>query len=123
MSPGERDAEETGSGEGSKVGICIDPAGNDAKAPKSWESAEGHRFALEVLQLRIRRDILKLIAEGVFSTEEIAKKFGINERQAAFHLAMLDKALVVEPVTGGYRSTPTGLLYLKKVEASYPGKF
>jgi len=36
---------------------------------------------------------------------------------------MLDKALVVELVTGGYRSTPTGRLYLKKVEASYPGKF
>ncbi len=105
------------------VGIGIEPAGSDAEAPKSWESAEGHRFALEVLQLRVRRDILKFIGEGVVSTEEIAEKFGIHERQAAFHLAMLDKALVVEPVSGGYRSTPTGLLYLEKVETSYPGKF
>jgi len=80
MRTGERDAEETSPGEGSKIGIDIDPARNDAKAPKSWELAEGHRFALEVLQLRIRRDILKFIAEGVFSTEEIAEKFGIDER-------------------------------------------
>ncbi|KQC15763.1 MAG: hypothetical protein APR56_12365 [Methanosaeta sp. SDB] len=94
-----------------------------AAEPRSWESAEEHRFALEVLQLRVRRDILKFIAGGVFSTEEIAEKFGIDEGQAAFHLAMLDKALVAEPVSGGYRSTPTGLLYLKNVEASYPGKF
>ena len=87
-----------------------------------WESAEGHRFALEVLQLKVRRDILKLIGEGVVSTEEIAEKFGIDERRAAFHLAMLDKALVAKPVSGGgFRSTPTGLLYLKKVENSYPG--
>ncbi len=85
--------------------------------PKWWESAEGHRFALEVLQLRLRRDILKFIGDGVAPAEVVAEKFGIDERRAAFHLAMLEKALVVERVIGGYRSTPTGLLYLEKVEA------
>lgn len=103
--------------------IEIEPAGSDAEAPKSWESAEGHRFALEVLQLRVRRDILKLIGDGVRSTEEIAEKFDLDEKQAAFHLAMLEKALVAKPVSGGYRSTPTGLLYLEKVETRYSGKF
>lgn len=80
------------------------------------ESAEDHRFALEVLQLRIRRDILKFIDEDIRSAEEVAKEFGINERRAAFHLAMLEKALVVERVIGGYRSTLVGLLYIEKVD-------
>ncbi|HPR66993.1 MAG TPA: helix-turn-helix domain-containing protein [Methanothrix sp.] len=101
----------------------IDPAEGGGKEPRWWESAEGHRFALEVLQLAVRRDILKFIGEGVRSAEDVAAEFGIDERQAAFHLAMLERALVIEPVTGGYRSTPTGLLYLNNVEASYPGKF
>jgi predicted HTH transcriptional regulator len=98
----------------------IDPAESGREEPKWWESAEGHRFALEVLQLKERRDILKFIGEGVVSAEEIAKEFGIDERQTAFHLAMLEKAMVLEPAGGGFRSTPTGLLYLEKVEASCP---
>jgi hypothetical protein len=36
---------------------------------------------------------------------------------------MLERALVIEPVTAGYRSSPTGLLYIKNVETAYPGKF
>lgn len=119
MGPEERGAEEKGAEGRPDGGIETEPV----EEPRWWESAEGHRFALEVLQLKVRRDILKFIGEGVRSAEEIAEKFGIHERQAAFHLDMLDKALVVEPVSGGYRSTPTGLLYLTKVEASHPGKF
>lgn len=119
--------EETGQEDGSEVRSGgeteIDPAESGREEPKWWESAEGHRFALEVLQLRVRRDILKFIGEGVVSAEEIAKEFGIDERQTAFHLAMLERALVIEPVTGGYRSTPTGLLYIKNVETADPGKF
>jgi hypothetical protein len=89
----------------------IDPAEGGGEEPRWWESAEGHRFALEVLQLAVRRDILKFIGEGVVLTEEVAAEFGIDERRAAFHLAMLEWALVIESVSGGYRSTPTGLLY------------
>ncbi len=119
--------EKRGQEEGSEVRSGgeteIDPAESGREEPRWWESAEDHRFALEVLQLKERRDILKFISEGVVSAEEVATEFGIHERRAAFHLAMLERALVIEPVTGGYRSTPTGLLYLKNVEASYPGKF
>ena len=85
-------------------------------APEWWESAEEHRFALEVLQLRERRDILKFIGTGAASTEEVSEMFGIDQRRAAFHLAMLEKAMVVEPWGSGFRSTPIGLLYLEKVE-------
>ncbi|MGC9515744.1 winged helix-turn-helix domain-containing protein [Methanocrinis sp.] len=99
----------------------ISPAEGGGEVPRWWESSEEHRFALEVLQLRIRRDILKFIGERVRSAEEVAEEFGIPERQAAFHLAMLEKGLVIEPVTGGYRSTPTGQLYLERVEGPSSG--
>jgi len=104
------------SGDRSEIEIQILPDGDGAE-PKWWDSAEGHRFALEVLQLKLRRDILKFIGDGIAPAEEIAEKFGIDERRAAFNLAMLEKALVVERVIGGYRSTPTSLLYLEKVES------
>ena len=101
----------------------IELAEGGGEEPRWWESAEGHRFALEVLQLAVRRDILKFIGEEIRSAEEVATEFDIDERRAAFHLAMLERALVIEPVTGGYRSTPTGLLYIKNVETACPGKF
>jgi len=89
----------------------------ESSETKWWESAEGHRFALEVLQLRARRDILKFIGNGLRSAKEIAKEFGLKENQVTFHLAMLEKALVVEPAGDCYRSTPTGILYLENVES------
>ncbi|MCR3884071.1 MAG: hypothetical protein NUK54_06835 [Methanothrix sp.] len=110
MSPGDI----SGCVSGGQTGA--DLPGSGGGAPEWWESAEGHRLALEVLQLRVRRDILKFIGSGVASTEVVAERFGIDERRAAFHLAMLVKALVVEPCGSGFRSTPTGLLYLEKVE-------
>jgi hypothetical protein len=115
--------EEAGPEDRSGEGTEIEPPGSGREEPMWWESAKGHMFALEVLQLRVRRDILKFIGDGARSTEEIAEKFGIDEWRAAFHLAMLDKAPVVEPVRSGRRSKPTGLLNLKKIETPYPGKF
>ncbi|MDF0592250.1 hypothetical protein P0O24_01445 [Methanotrichaceae archaeon M04Ac] len=94
----------------------IELAEGGGEEPRWWESAEGHRFALEVLQLAVRRDILKFIGEEIRSAEEVATEFDIDERRAAFHLAMLEKAMVVEPWGSGFRSTPIGLLHLEKVE-------
>jgi predicted transcriptional regulator len=81
-----------------------------------WETAEDHRFALEVLQLRIRREILKFLGRGQRTREEIEKEFGLDAERASFHLALLEKALVVERTGGGYRATSTGILYLERVE-------
>jgi predicted transcriptional regulator len=46
----------------------------------------------------------------------IEKEFGLSTEHAKYHLAMLEKGLVVERVEDGYRSTLTGRLYLEKVE-------
>lgn len=84
---------------------------------KWWETAEGHRFALEVLQLPLRRKILKLVAGELKSRQQIERETGLGSAQAEYHLSMLEKALVIEQIEGGYRATPTGILYLEKVEA------
>jgi predicted transcriptional regulator len=81
-----------------------------------WESAEDHRFALEVLQLPLRRKMLSLIASGVRSNEQIEMELHLGVPLAEYHLQMLEKALVIERVEGGWRATTTGLLYLKNVE-------
>jgi len=86
---------------------------------KWWESAEDHRFALEVLQLRLRRKMLSFIAGGVRSSEQIAKELKIAASPAEYHLHMLEKALVIEQTEGGWRATTTGLLYLKNVEIKH----
>ena len=84
---------------------------------KWWESAEDHRFALEVLQLPLRRKMLILIAGSMKNSDQIAKELDLGEALAKYHLQMLEKALVIEPAEGGWRATPTGQLYLKYVEA------
>lgn len=84
---------------------------------KWWESAEDHRFALDVLQLGLRRKILKFIGSSIKTKEEIANEFGLKDVQAEYHLALLEKALVIDNVKGGYKATPTGKLYLEHVES------
>jgi hypothetical protein len=93
---------------------------------KKWYEAgsEGHRFAGEVLQLRVRREIMKFIGPGIKTKEEIERAFGLNESMAELHLALLEKALMIEKVGDGFRSTPIGIAYLKNFEefAQKPNK-
>jgi hypothetical protein len=94
---------------------------------KKWyevEPAEGHRFLGEVLQLRNRREILKFIGPWIKTKGEIERTFGLNESVAEVHLTLLEKAMVIEKVGDGYRSTPIGIAYLKNFEefASEPSK-
>jgi predicted transcriptional regulator len=81
-----------------------------------WESAEDHRFALEVLQLPLRRKMLSFIAGGVKGSQQIAKELALGVPLAEYHLQMLEKALVIERAEGGWRATTTGQLYLENVE-------
>ncbi|NMB84750.1 MAG: hypothetical protein GYA29_00685 [Methanothrix sp.] len=84
-----------------------------------WENgSEGHRFAGEVLQLRIRREIMKFIGPGIMTREEIKKAFSLDESLAELQLALLEKAMMIEKVIDceGYRSTPVGIAYLKNFE-------
>jgi hypothetical protein len=78
-----------------------------ASAPgedKKWyeaEPAEGHRFLGDVLQLRIRREIMKSIGLGIRTKREIERTFGLNEIVTEVHLALLEKAVVIEKVGDG----------------------
>ena len=83
---------------------------------KWWESSEDHRFALEVLQLPQRRRILRFLAGGSKTREEIEAEFRLNSTQAEYQLSMLEKALVVERAQSGFKATQTGMLYLERVD-------
>ncbi len=85
--------------------------------PKWWETADDHKFALDVLQLGLRRNILKFIGFKIRSKKDIEKNFGLSPFMAEFHLSMLEKALVVERFEGEFQITSTGMLYLEKVDA------
>ncbi|MDD2837214.1 MAG: hypothetical protein PHY05_13820 [Methanothrix sp.] len=84
---------------------------------KKWyETSNGHRFAGEVLQLPIRRKIMKYIGSGIKSKEEIERNFGLNEAAVELHLGLLERAVVIEKIENGYRSTPIGIAYQKNFE-------
>lgn len=48
---------------------------DDIVRPVWWETAEEHRFALEVLQLGLRRKMLAAIARGCGSLRQIEVEF------------------------------------------------
>lgn len=83
---------------------------------RSWQGPEGHRFALEVLQLSLRRRMLRLIAGGMKDAGQIAQELKLGPALAAYHLSMLEKALVIERFEEGWRASSTGRLFLEKVE-------
>jgi hypothetical protein len=85
-----------------------------------WETLEGHRFAGEVLQLQIRRKIMKFIGHGMKTEEEIERTFGLTNIVAEMHLALLEKAVIIEKSGDGYRSTSIGIAYLKNFEDNAP---
>ena len=88
------------------------------RSVKWWETSEGHRFAGEVLQLRIRREIMKFIGSKARTRQEIETAFGLKENLAELHLALLEKADMIEKIDSFYRSTTIGSAYIKNFEAS-----
>ena len=74
-----------------------------------WETLEGHRFAGEVLQLQIRRKIMKFIGHGTKTKEEIKSEFELTYIVAEMHIALLEKAVMIEKSGEGYRSLPLAL--------------
>ncbi len=105
----------------SEPDLC-DPS-SPAKDKKWYENgSEGHRFAGEVLQLRIRREIMKFIGSGIRTREEIERTFELSESMAKLHLALLEKAEVIEKADDDnvYRPTSIGIAYLKNFEDFAP---
>mgnify|MGYP000866763707 CR=1 FL=1 len=84
---------------------------------RGWQGPEGHRFALEVLQLSLRRKMLRLVASGMKDAEQIGQALKISPALAEYHLFMLEKALVIERSGEGWEARRTGLLFLEKVES------
>lgn len=71
---------------------------------------------MEVLQLGLRRKMLMCVARGCTSSSQIESEFDLSPTLAEYHLRMLEKALVIEQTNEGWIATPTGILYLEKVE-------
>lgn len=103
------------------VDADANPDANPATEGRWWEGPEGHRFALEVLQLSLRRRMLSRIADGLCETDQIKawllSEHALSPKIAEHHLAMLERALVIERCECGWRVTETGRLYLDFVEA------
>jgi predicted transcriptional regulator len=89
---------------------------NENDEARWWEGPEGHRFALEVLQLGLRRRMLRSIVAGRRDIEQIKEDLSLSSSQAQYHLSMLEKALVIERTKEGWMATPIGLLFLDKVK-------
>ena len=83
---------------------------------RGWQGPDGHRFALEALQLSLRRQMLRLVAGGMKDAEQIGQALKLRPALAEYHLSMLEKALVIERSGEGWGITSTGLLFLEKVE-------
>ena len=91
-------------------------AQDDGDKDRGWQGPEGHRFALEVLQLSLRRKMLRLIAGGMKDAEQIGQALNLSPALVEYHLSMLEKALVVKRGEGGWEASRTGLLFLEKVD-------
>jgi predicted transcriptional regulator len=63
--------------------------------------------------------MLKFISHKTRLLGEIEEEFGLGSFLAKYHLSMLKKALVIEENECGYTVTPTGVLYLEKVEGRF----
>ena len=83
---------------------------------RGWQGPEGHRFALEVLQLSLRRQMLRLVASGMKDAKQIGQALSLSPWLAEYHLFMLEKALVVARSEAGWQASRTGRLFLEKVE-------
>ena len=89
----------------------------DKDQDRGWQGSEGHRFALEVLQLSLRRKMLRLVAGGMKDAEQIGQALNLSPSLAEYHLFMLEKALVVDRSEAGWEASRTGRLFLEKVES------
>lgn len=83
---------------------------------KMSSSAESHKRSLLVLQLKVRRDILKLIGSDIKRKDEIRGMLELSDFHITYHLSVLEHAHLVEKLDEGYRLTPKAIEYKDKVE-------
>ena len=87
---------------------------------KLKDPTEDHKIGLIALQNKIRREIIKFLANGKRSFDEIKNKFNLTDSQAKMHLDLLEQALFIESSEEEgkkyYTLTPRGEAYLENVE-------
>ncbi|MBS1193078.1 MAG: hypothetical protein H6R31_12, partial [Methanomicrobia archaeon] len=54
---------------------------------RGWQGAEGHRFALEVLQLPLRRMMLRLVASGMNAAQQLGAELNLSSPLVEYHLS------------------------------------
>lgn len=87
---------------------------------KLRDPTEDHRIGIFTLQNKVRREIIKFLADGKKSFEEIMEKFKLSDFQTKMHLQILEQALFIECFKEEdrkyYALTPRGEAYLENVE-------
>ncbi len=64
----------------------------------------------------VRRGILDLIGLDLVRIKELEEEMELKEQDLENHLLMLEQALLVEQVEGGYRLTPRCIAYLDECQ-------
>jgi len=73
---------------------------------------ELYRLEQAALQDEIRREILEQISLDLVSMKQLQEEMDLKEQDLNSHLAMLERALLVEREEESYRLTPRCIAYL-----------
>ena len=81
---------------------------------ETLEVRPGELYRLEqvALQDEIRREILEQISLDLVSIKHLQEEMDLKEQDLDSHLAMLERALLVEREEESYRLTPRCIAYL-----------
>jgi DNA-binding transcriptional ArsR family regulator len=81
---------------------------------ETFEVIPGELYRLEqaALQDEIRREILEQISLDLVSMKHLQEEMDLKEQDLNRHLAMLERALLVEREEESYRLTPRCIAYL-----------
>lgn len=98
---------------------ALPPTIDDTKIWDAWLS----QFRLPILNTNLEVGTFKALSEGAYTTEELAKKLGVDARALAMHLAALCAEGFVEKRLGQWRATHLARTWLHPDATGYWGHF